>query len=509
MTFIAWGFDAARLGALTCTLTETGGGAATGSVSLSGQYVHHIALGTYTTEDPITGESETRDTGYVNFADALEDALNAIGNATYAVVFDPAGPGYTITASGGSVTAFALTSISTSLRRALGLTVSSLSGALSYDCTDYATGATRPLWHWSAPDIGISEWSESEDDIDGEDLIGSEGEVTGLVALGAAHRVDFVVPWEAVDKIWNANADSSDDWTWQRALARARTVEPFWLSPDPRGGATKAVVATMRRDGCTLRPRLASADYLGHQSVPIGAWVHGVADVGGTTPIEIFGSKLLSWHRADLGVTLSGSDVTTWADQSGNGRTFTAAVGQRPTMGTMSGQTALAFAGASSQRLSLSGTSYGSPSALHVIRVMQRNADPPSTSSRSGLDDFGTHAAKSHVPFTDGVVYDSTGGASSRATVGNPTPSFASPRVYESISTASKFEAKLDGTTIFGPSTTLGVGVAATPIIGGTTAGAYMDGYIAEHIVLNAEASVSERSALAAYILDRYGLTIV
>lgn len=271
--WISWGFDAARLGSLTCTLTETGGGGATGDVEMTGQYMHHIAAGTYTTEDPITGESETADTGYVNFAGALEDALNAIGNATYYVVFDPDVPGYTITATGGSVTAFALTAISTSLQRVLGINEASLSGALSYDCADHADGATNPLWHWTAADIGFSEWTELEEPIEGEDLIAADGDVRGLVNVGTPRRLDLSVPWEAAEKIWNTSA-TSDDWTWQRAFARVRTVEPCWIYPDPRDGES-AVVCYLRRDACTLAPRMASADYLGHQTVPLGAWVLG------------------------------------------------------------------------------------------------------------------------------------------------------------------------------------------------------------------------------------------
>jgi hypothetical protein len=235
----------------------------------------------------------------------------------------------------------------------------------------------------------------------------------------------------------------------------------------------------------------------------------GTSASGPSAPPEpdvIFGAKLMSWHRGDLGVTLSGADVVTWEDQSGNGRTFTAPFGLRPTMGTLAGQAALSFAAPSMQYLELTGTSYGSPSALHVIRVFQRLADPPSTSGRSGLDNWGTSAARSHVPFTDGVIYDSTG-AVSRATVGDPTPSLAAPRVYESISTASKWEARLDGAVLYTTSA-LGVAVTGAPWIGGMPSGAYMDGQIAEVIVLSAEASAGERTDLAAYMLDRYGITM-
>lgn len=39
------------------------------------------------------------------------------------------------------------------------------------------------------------------------------------------------------------------------------------------------------------------------------------------TPLDIFG--LLDWHRADMGITLVGSKVSAWADQSGNGKHLT------------------------------------------------------------------------------------------------------------------------------------------------------------------------------------------
>jgi hypothetical protein len=44
------------------------------------------------------------------------------------------------------------------------------------------------------------------------------------------------------------------------------------------------------------------------------------APSGIQTPDEIFGGDLWAWFDAGVGVTLSGSDVTTWDDQSGNNR---------------------------------------------------------------------------------------------------------------------------------------------------------------------------------------------
>jgi hypothetical protein len=54
-------------------------------------------------------------------------------------------------------------------------------------------------------------------------------------------------------------------------------------------------------------------------------------------------ANLALWLSADTGVTLSGSNVTAWADQSGNGKNATAT--STPTLSTVNGQTFMNFAG--------------------------------------------------------------------------------------------------------------------------------------------------------------------
>ena len=44
-----------------------------------------------------------------------------------------------------------------------------------------------------------------------------------------------------------------------------------------------------------------------------------------TTPLTIFGANTTQWIRSDLGVSLNGSTVSNWADQSGNGNHYTQA----------------------------------------------------------------------------------------------------------------------------------------------------------------------------------------
>jgi hypothetical protein len=58
---------------------------------------------------------------------------------------------------------------------------------------------------------------------------------------------------------------------------------------------------------------------------------------------NIFTTNLGLWLKADAGVTLSGSNVTAWADQSGNGNNATAT--GTPTLSTVSSKTFMNFAG--------------------------------------------------------------------------------------------------------------------------------------------------------------------
>lgn len=89
----------------------------------------------------------------------------------------------------------------------------------------------------------------------------------------------------------------------------------------------------------------------------------GSAFSGGaiTSPLGISG--LVAWYRADLGVTITGSGVSTWADQSGlgdaNKNLLQGTDANRPTLNASdaayNNQTTLSFLGASAQNVA-SGT---------------------------------------------------------------------------------------------------------------------------------------------------------
>lgn len=80
------------------------------------------------------------------------------------------------------------------------------------------------------------------------------------------------------------------------------------------------------------------------------------------------GAKLRGYFRGDMGITLSGSNVTTWADQSGNGLDLSQGTAiLQPTMTTINGRAAVLFDGSNDVLAGSSLNSYTTRAAYHVI----------------------------------------------------------------------------------------------------------------------------------------------
>lgn len=267
---IDWGYDAARdPGGFSFTLTETGGGGATGTVTLSGQYFHSaISAYSYEYDDVITGERvATGSTDYIDLSSALKTAMEAVGAATYSVAFDASVGRYTITASGGGVTAFSMTSMTHSARMLLGMT--------NGPSTALARTSSFDVWHWTFGTIGgWSDWTMRDADPESSQLVGADGTVRGLSPIGVPRLLDFSAPLEPIAKVWSADAGLVG-WCYQRAFMRARSVEPIVVSDMSDGLGYRYVIGYLRHDACVLRPILMSADYLAYQTVPISMVVIG------------------------------------------------------------------------------------------------------------------------------------------------------------------------------------------------------------------------------------------
>lgn len=226
-------------------------------------------------------------------------------------------------------------------------------------------------------------------------------------------------------------------------------------------------------------------------------------------------TSLYLWHRADSGL-YTDSALTTpvasdadpiggWVDQSGNSRNWTQGTsGARPTYKTsiVNGQPVVRFDGTDDF---FGGPNLSGLTAAEVFVVVKCNADP---SSANGLWLLGSDASQNtHFPFSDGTLYD-TCMTTARKNTGNPTPSLASFRLYNVVSTSSEWTSFIDGTQFYTTGTNTVGGNSATRLGRPLDTGSYFGGDIAELIIYSAKLSAGDKTDVEAYIASRYGLTI-
>jgi hypothetical protein len=232
---------------------------------------------------------------------------------------------------------------------------------------------------------------------------------------------------------------------------------------------------------------------------------------GGTSSL-IPSAGLSLWLKADAGVTLSGSNVTAWADQSGNGNNASSSIGTRPTLvsNTLNSKPVLRFDGAGQQMAltsSIGGTEYS-------IFIVCKNNDNTNGSMFFWATDenYGKYIA---------VITDENFNASARnkfllseadAGAGGEGSviawSSASANNDFFIGTATQNgggKAYLNG---YGGTDSLGTFEQSNTfdLIGGYGFGYELDGDVAEIIAYNRVLTTPERQQVEAYLLSKYAL---
>lgn len=230
------------------------------------------------------------------------------------------------------------------------------------------------------------------------------------------------------------------------------------------------------------------------------------------------GSTLIVWLDA---ATLSGaanSRVDTWPDRSSNGWDATRTAGTltpRLAYSDINGLKTVAF------HESGEGTTMTWNSSLMVGKtagcffcVIRRVADPPATDADAGppVGGFTSDAGSTkgaHVPYTDSNIYEHFG-TTVRKTVGNPSPSLTSPRIYSAHCAASDYRVYLDGTSIFSTTTnTVGFGSSITRTLGyglGNIGANYFGGVIGEVVMCDTALSTGDREKVEGYLAWKWGL---
>lgn len=252
------GIDTELVGSIEVEITETGGGGASATITLDGRFFHnHTAT--------INGEA------WDSLQQELYTAINASAlNASYNVAWDPATGQWTISASGGGVTAIAITCTNTWTGEILGFS-GPVSGALLH------TSDVRAGWVMIGEEGGVTEWSDLYE-VDEElqtDLISYDASAVEMLSRpGAPLAFDLEVPWEPRSSVWTEHAVASVPFTWQRWFTEVRRGVPIVVVLDDLHGDFAAYV---RKTRAAFRPKLLGGGYMGHASIPISGYYAAVA----------------------------------------------------------------------------------------------------------------------------------------------------------------------------------------------------------------------------------------
>src|ERR1051326_4091464 len=245
---------------------------------------------------------------------------------------------------------------------------------------------------------------------------------------------------------------------------------------------------------------------------------------------QIITNNLLLWFKAGAGVTVdgSGTNVTQWADQSGNGYLAQQAAltpGVQPDLVTnaIHGQPALHFNGAASgDHLFITNNTVNLSSGLSIFIIAQNNvrkdynglfklyhtAVPGGASSDLEIYWQAGTAGSGNIYYvanrdTYPGVYGDVGGF-------NQPPNAGNPYLYDIRAVSSSATQRVNGATAGAPSgnTFVPTNTADKAVIGYGFSAYPIDGYIAEVIVYNTALSQTQRDGVWAYLEGKYSLGI-
>ena len=458
------------------SVTETGGGG-TASVSLTAGDYSLSELCAY-------------------LADALTANATLSGTYSCSVADDSDTSSGKVTISASGITSFTLTWTSTTVRDALGFV-----GTLEPTAATFTADDASP-WIW-LPNVGRSDADLAD---------GDEGDPIRQVAVNCAPsgdvyswassalRYETVIEFQHVkgykgirslEVVTNESlqtffetviskgipfryyTDRSNDDTYTEHVAKQGDAERFGLEPEFKGWRGAQSIWSWRCDTYTTGASL--------------TW----------TPLDV--SPYL-WLKADDGVTLTSSAVSTWADQSGNGRDFTqSTAGYRPTnpSSVQNGLPGVLFDGTDdylSRAAFLSGTTNA-----EWFFVCQSTRTAAST---NGWHDLGSNATSCLYPYLDDAIYDGIG-ATTRSNLGSGTSFVRTAHIYN-VSSANPHVARVDGSQIYSGAAT--VGWAATFKLGESSViSTCFRGYLFE-VVCTPPLTTDERASMLNYLETRWGL---
>lgn len=498
--------DFAILGSMSFTLTETGGGDATGSISVSSadgpRFLRSDLSAYYLEIDPSAGSGH-----YADLLTSLKGKLDAVGNATYTVAFNTTTQRVTISATGGSVTAFSLTSFNTVAQQVLGYTANK-TGALTH-------AADRAPYYWiSTTQGGLTgyEWDQEEDADIAIDHIAHDGNAYGMSKPGAPILFQATIPMEPKEMVQEHFAESTTPYTWQRFFRDARNTRAYALRFND-DNVNHTFILRNRSDGALFKPRLSRKDWWDFSDIKLDARVlNSAIDASAAPPAFVptdLGSALSLWLKAD-GITGS-SPVTAWNDSSGNSRHFSTAVGS-PASSTLGGFTCVDLDGSTQYFTSSTTLANIISSAYHVYVVCQPDANFSDTSGSLNsvlADASGYWSVGGWIPSSvNKLSHYNWDGSAKNAGVAYTSGSIACleaarsgsnihARVHLSASSSSVATTASGATSVTSGSLKLGVNWSGA---------LFFNGKVAEIICVNRALTTDEQIDMRSYILDRFSL---
>jgi hypothetical protein len=228
------------------------------------------------------------------------------------------------------------------------------------------------------------------------------------------------------------------------------------------------------------------------------------------TPASLTGADLML--EASAGITLNGSNVSAWADQSGSGNHYAEATLQ-PTYSATDGpggRATIRFPDLGSGLATaarLVGPTYASTAADMFIVARKLVSPGTVNDGNGGIHEFqGAAATGTVAPYTDGLHYLSFATTARKDGIASPG-SAASWFLQEIISAAGEYTARWNRSQYYTTGTnTVGWPASATRL-GCTVAGAsWWEGDISAVYKFSRKLTTPERAQVEAYILTKWGV---
>lgn len=226
----------------------------------------------------------------------------------------------------------------------------------------------------------------------------------------------------------------------------------------------------------------------------------------GWSPTSLSGLKF--WWRADAGLTLSGSDISTFGDQSGNSN-HGSWTGARATLeSNVTGSLPAARFNAA-PIYTLPTNSFSGVTAAQIFLALKLDTDTAVGNAENGLWSFGTDVtnATRYVSSTDQNVYDTFGHSARFGPLGNPSVDLSTWHRLCVKAQSSGYQIWINNSSLFSNATSCGSSWRSQPWFGGIDLGIgntpRLKGRLLEIFCYSDVKNSTDRGLADTYLADR------